>query len=53
MDRIAQTHLDEEPIGIIISSGNRTEAQPRLLAYVWGPVPDESELAAAGADRAA
>ena len=43
MDRIAKAQIDEEPIGIIISSGNRTEAQPRFSAYVWGPVPDEPE----------
>lgn len=30
---------DEEPIGIVISSGERREPEPRFAAYVWGPVP--------------
>jgi hypothetical protein len=29
-----------EPIGIIISRGDRTEPTPVFSAYVWGPVPD-------------
>jgi hypothetical protein len=29
-----------EPIGIVISSGDRTEPTPRFSAYIWGPVPD-------------
>ncbi len=53
MERTAQTPPDEEPIGIIISGGSRIAAEPRLFAYVWGPVPDESELSTTGAHRAA
>jgi hypothetical protein len=54
MDRISQTKLDDEPIGIIISSGSRAEAAPRFSAYVWGPVPDEPEPAIeTGAHKAA
>ena len=53
MDRIAQIELDEEPIGIIISSGSRAEAEPRFRAYVWGPVPDEPEQRVSGSHRAA
>jgi hypothetical protein len=34
----AQPH-DDEPIGIVISSGERREPEPRFAAYVWGPVP--------------
>ncbi len=30
----------DEPIGIVISSGTRTDDAPRFAAYVWGPVPD-------------
>ena len=30
---------EQEPIGIIISRGSRTEDPPRFSAYVWGPVP--------------
>ncbi len=56
MDRITKARIDEEPIGIIISSGSRAEAEPRFSAYVWGPVPDETEmelLLAGAAHRAA
>ena len=38
---------EQEPVGIVISSGIRAEEAPRFTAYVWGPVP-EVELAAAG-----
>jgi hypothetical protein len=34
-----QTEADE-PIGIVISRGNRSEEAPRFAAYVWGPVPE-------------
>jgi hypothetical protein len=33
----------QEPVGIVISSGNRVEDNPLFTAYVWGPVP-ETEL---------
>jgi len=40
MDQIRQVEVSEqEPIGIIISRGPRTEETPRLSAYIWGPVP--------------
>jgi hypothetical protein len=29
-----------EPIGIIISRGDKTEPTPLFSAYVWGPVPE-------------
>ena len=32
--------VSPEPIGIIISRGDRTEPTPVFSAYVWGPVPD-------------
>ena len=55
MDRIAQARIDEEPIGIVISSGSRAEAEPRFRAYVWGPVPGEPEveMMLSGSHRAA
>ncbi len=55
MERIVKGKVDEEPIGIVISSGSRAEAEPRFAAYVWGPVPDEPEveLVLAGSHRAA
>ena len=30
-----------EPLGIIISRGDKTEPTPVFSAYIWGPVPDE------------
>ena len=53
MDRITPVELHQEPIGIVISSGSRTEATPRFWAYVWGPVPEEPELVTSGSTRAA
>ncbi len=53
MDRIAQVEINDEPIGIVISSGSRSEASPRFSAYVWGPVPEEPELLSSGSHRAA
>ena len=53
MKRNAPVEIDEEPIGIIISNGSRSEAEPRFSAYVWGPVPDEPEPQTTGAHRAA
>ncbi len=32
--------VSEEPLGIIISRGDKTEPTPVFFAYVWGPVPD-------------
>jgi len=32
-----------EPIGIIISRGDKTEPTPVFSAYIWGPVPDASQ----------
>lgn len=29
-----------EPIGIVISRGDRTEPTPVFSAYIWGPVPE-------------
>jgi len=35
-----------EPMGIIISRGDKTEPTPVFSAYIWGPVPeDEQETA--------
>ena len=31
---------DQEPMGIVISRGSRSEALPRFSAYVWGQAPD-------------
>ena len=40
MAKIRQTEIEEEPVGIVISSGSRAEKAPRLIAYVWGPAPE-------------
>jgi hypothetical protein len=32
-----------EPIGIIISRGDKTEPTPVFSAYIWGPVPDAAQ----------
>jgi hypothetical protein len=32
-----------EPIGIVISRGDKTEPTPVFSAYIWGPVPDASQ----------
>ena len=53
MQRVTPAELHQEPIGIVISSGSRSEATPRFWAYVWGPVPEEPEPVASGSHRAA
>jgi hypothetical protein len=32
-----------EPLGIIISRGDKTEPTPLFSAYIWGPVPDADQ----------
>jgi hypothetical protein len=42
--RLSQKHIPtDEPIGIVIADGGVPSAEPRFLAYVWGPVPDLDE----------
>jgi hypothetical protein len=36
----ARTSSEEEPVGIVISRGSRSEPAPRFTAYVWGPAPE-------------
>jgi hypothetical protein len=31
-----------EPLGIIISRGDKTEPTPIFCAYVWGPAPEDT-----------
>jgi hypothetical protein len=38
--------VSSEPIGIVISRGDKTEPTPLFSAYIWGPVPDADEDAA-------
>lgn len=35
--------LEQEPIGIVISSGTPAEAPPMFSAYVWAPDPEPSD----------
>lgn len=35
-----------EPLGIIISWGDKTEPTPLFSAYIWGPVPDADQESA-------
>lgn len=37
---MTDTKQSDEPIGIVISRGSRTEAEPRLSAYIWGQVEE-------------
>ena len=40
MKKVRETSQSEEPIGIIISRGDRTEQRPIFSAYIWGPAPE-------------
>jgi len=35
-----------EPLGIIISRGDKTEPTPVFSAYIWGPVPEDDQESA-------
>ena len=36
MPETVESQVEQEPMGIVISRGTRTEATPRFWAYVWG-----------------
>jgi len=40
MRKIRPNPEPEEPVGIIISRGDRTEQRPIFSAYIWGPAPE-------------
>jgi hypothetical protein len=40
MKKMREITESDEPIGIIISRGDRKEARPIFSAYIWGPAPD-------------
>lgn len=40
MKKIRDLPEIDEPIGIIISRGDRAETRPVVSAYVWGPAPE-------------
>lgn len=37
-------HDQQEPIGIVIADGGRSEFAPKFSAFVWGPVPEDSDM---------
>ncbi len=37
----------DEPIGIVISSGDRAEVRSLFSAYIWGPAPEPEAKPAA------
>lgn len=46
MKKDRKESVPTEPLGIIISRGDKTEPVPVFSAYIWGPVPEtESESA--------
>jgi hypothetical protein len=45
MTNIRERRTDEEPMGIVISSGSRTESVPRFAAYVWSQVGETAPSA--------
>ena len=40
MEQHRQQSLEQEPVGIIISCGERGEVVPRFSAYVWSDAPE-------------
>ena len=40
MKKVREIPESEEPIGIIISRGDRKETPPIFSAYIWGPAPE-------------
>jgi hypothetical protein len=40
MEKVRKDNVKPEPLGIIISRGDKTEPTPRFSAYIWGPVPE-------------
>ena len=50
MRKTSQAEETTEPVGIVISRGDRDEPTPAVFAYIWGPAP---EVPPARAPRAA
>jgi len=39
------SHIEvEEPVGIVISGGSRSETTPRFSAYMWAPAPEDDVI---------
>lgn len=41
MNTTANSELEQEPMGIVISRGSRLEQAPSVFAYVWAPAPSQ------------
>ncbi|WP_337169339.1 hypothetical protein [Gemmatimonas aurantiaca] len=44
IQHLFQQTEEQEPLGIVIADGGRGDALPRFSAFVWGPVPEDSDL---------
>ena len=40
MKKVREVTESQEPIGIVISRGDRAEQRPIFSAYIWGPAPE-------------
>jgi hypothetical protein len=40
MKNQSKAKIQSEPLGIIISSGDRQEPTPVFSAYIWAPAPE-------------
>ena len=40
VDASGDNNMSAEPMGIVISRGDRAEPAPMFWAYVWGPAPE-------------
>ncbi len=40
MKKVREVTESDEPLGIIISRGDRAEQRPIIWAYIWGPAPE-------------
>lgn len=47
MKKVREITESDEPLGIIISRGDRLEQRPIFSAYIWGPAPEPVVEAAA------
>lgn len=43
MSKKVEPKRPDEPLGIIISNGTRSEPIPIFSTYVWGPAPEASD----------
>jgi hypothetical protein len=43
MKKVRENIVKPEPLGIIISRGDKTEPTPVFSAYIWGPVPETTK----------